>query len=86
MLVNCYIAIAKVALSRENSHNQRSKNLVRDILILAGHPLFDDTNVLLDALKPLSSINFDDDLGAAVHWAKITYGINPEQLRPPLLL
>lgn len=53
------------------------------ILTLAGHPMILEPAPLVDALQPASGVMLNGDLGAALRWAEQSYGVRPEQLRPP---
>ena len=59
--------------------------LALELLMLAGHPFVNKPSFLLGALKPAAGVDFGNNVGAAVRWAAQTYGIRPDQLRPPPL-
>ncbi len=76
-----YGAVSRFVLERGEPTGRSSP--VREILTLAGQPFIDDVTPLLAALKPAAGRDFGANTGDAVRWAERTYGIKPEQLRPP---
>ena len=82
-LAQAYAVVAGTLVDRADAQNRPVQ--IAEVLTLAGHPFINAPSPLLDALKPASKQYFNNDLGAAVRWATQTYGIKPEQLRPPPL-
>ena len=78
-----YAAVAGAMIERADTQGRSA--LALELLTLAGHPFVTKPDFLLDALQPAAGVDFGDNVGAAVRWAAETYGIRPDQLRPPPL-
>ena len=78
-----YAAVAGAMIERADTQGRSA--LALELLTLAGHPFVTEPDFLLHALKPAAGVDFGDNVGAAARWAAKTYGIRPDQLRPPPL-
>jgi hypothetical protein len=77
-LAIAYAATAKALLVR--SPDTRHE-IVRQLLVIAGHPFLDDPTPVIDALEPLTDHKLDT-ISAAHDWAHDKYGLDDGDLRP----
>jgi hypothetical protein len=79
-LAAAYAVVAVPWFQRAADADRRS--IVRDILLLCGHPNVVDPGQLLVALDQVSGEKFNGNMVKAVAWAGKEHGLRPRELRP----
>jgi membrane protein implicated in regulation of membrane protease activity len=81
-LVQAYAAVARSWLQHPDRERLNEAAMVREILVMAGHPHLDDPTPLLSALEPLAAPRALSDVRSAVAWFVERYRGQATMLRP----